>query len=332
MNYALGQRIGRLSVQEPATLVVGFLLAAIVILGATPLRAQSRSEAQMSLRIGSLEEQIRSMTGQIEQLNFEIRQMNEKLRRFSEDTEYRFQELGSGGGNRRSDVQRPVGPPPPPQYTGATVNQVPNRSSAVVGAPPAPMGALTSGGGAAAPLNINPGNNFDQLPRNFAGPNAPVGTSFANPITGGGPILNGSEGQGSGQTAVGVPMNSRTEYDVAYAFILQRDFESAEVAFSTFLSSYPGDNLSGNAQYWLGESYYARGMYRPAAEAFLKGYSNYRSGQKAPDSLLKLGLSLAQLGQKNAACSSFSELLNKFPSASPNIRQIATRESERARC
>lgn len=309
----------------------GILLACVICIG-QPALAQSRTEAQMSLRIDALEEQLRALTGQIEQQNFEIRQLNEKLRRFSEDTEYRLQEISPNANGRRSDYQPPAGPPPPqspqPSYSGSSVNQMPSRSSATMGAPPAPLGTLSSESGLAGPLNINPGTGLGERNQNFVNPNAPAGNGFANPMTG----SNGISDQAPGQVAIGVPMDPRTEYDVAYSYILQRDFEAAESAFSAFLASHPGNELTGNAQYWLGESYYARGMYRPAADAFLKGYTEHRSGQKAPDSLLKLGMSLVQLGQKQAACTTFSELTSKFPNASPNIRQSAARESERARC
>ena len=301
-----------------------------LLLGISASIAQTRTEAQMSLRIGALEDQIRGMTGQMERLNHEIRQLNEKLRRFSEDTEYRFRELSPGGSNgRRSEHRPPAGSSPAPQqrYSGATDNQVPNRSSAQVGTRPAPLGTLSLDANPSGPININPGSGFRQQTQNFADPNAPVTTGFGNPLIGNGGVV-----QNPGQVAIGVPMDSRSEYDVAYSYILQRDFDSAEAAFSAFLISYPGDNLTGNAQYWLGESYYARGMFRPAADAFLKGYSDNRRSQKAPDSLLKLGMSLVQLGQKDAACATFSELAKKFPSASPSVLQRASREAERARC
>lgn len=308
----------------------GLLLAVLVNLS-LPATAQSRAEAQLSLRIDQLEERMRAMTGQIEQQNFEIRQLNEKLRRFSEDTEYRLQQIGPSANGRRSDFQPPAGPPPPtsqPSYSGGTINQAPNRSSATVGAQPAPLGTLSTESGVSGPLNINPGGGLGQRSQNFVNPNAPVGSGYPNPLTG----SSGIAEQSPGQVAIGVPMDPRTEYDVAYSYILQRDYDSAESAFTSFLASHPGSDLTGNARYWLGESFYARGMYRPAADAFLKGYTENKRGQKAPDSLLKLGMSLVQLDQKQAACATFSELSSKYPNASPNVRQRAARESERARC
>ncbi len=121
-------------------------------------------------------------------------------------------------------------------------------------------------------------------------------------------------------------------YETAYGYMLQQDYGAAHNAFSKFLNQYPGDRLAGNAQYWLGETYYVRGQYRPAASAFLKGYKNYKKSQKAPDSLLKLAMSLNKLGQKDAACSSFAELSTRFPQAPKRIAQKARVEKRRAGC
>ena len=75
-----------------------------------------------------------------------------------------------------------------------------------------------------------------------------------------------------------------------------------------------------------------RGQYRAAAGAFLKGYQTYASSAKAPESLLKLAMSLQRLGQKDAACSSFSELPTKFPSAPAHVKTTAQAERQRAGC
>lgn len=121
-------------------------------------------------------------------------------------------------------------------------------------------------------------------------------------------------------------------YETAYGYLLQRDYGAAEVAFDDFLKKFPTDSLAGNAQYWLGESHFVRGQYKAAAGAFLKGYQSYAQGAKAPDSLLKLAMSLDRLGQKDAACSSFSELNTKFPSAPQSVKARAQSERQRVGC
>jgi tol-pal system protein YbgF len=128
------------------------------------------------------------------------------------------------------------------------------------------------------------------------------------------------------------PADATTLYNQGYGDLLRRDYASAETAFRRLLEAYPNDKLAGDAQYWLGESYYVRGQYKNAADTFLKGYKSYGSNPKAPDSLLKLGMSLAALGQKEAACSSFAELGTKFPTAPSHVRDEANAERHKAGC
>lgn len=128
------------------------------------------------------------------------------------------------------------------------------------------------------------------------------------------------------------PADATTLYNQGYGDLLRRDYPSAETAFRRLLEAYPNDKLAGDAQYWLGESYYVRGQYKNAADTFLKGYKSYGSNPKAPDSLLKLGMSLAALGQKEAACSSFAELGTKFPTAPSHVRDAANAERRKAGC
>ena len=122
------------------------------------------------------------------------------------------------------------------------------------------------------------------------------------------------------------------QYEYARGLLKQGRYGEARTAFEEFLKVHPNEPLSGNAQYWLGETYYAQGQYKNAADAFLNGYTTYKSSQKAPDSLLKLGMTMIVLGQKDAACSVFGELGNKFPNASPAIVARAQRERQKAGC
>ena len=114
--------------------------------------------------------------------------------------------------------------------------------------------------------------------------------------------------------------------------LLQKDYGSAEAGFDDFLKRHSGHQLAGNAQYWLGETYYVRGQYRAAAAAFLKGYQTYSRSPKAPECLLKLAMSLQRLGQKDAACSSFNELATKYPNPPAHVRSIAQTERQRSGC
>jgi tol-pal system protein YbgF len=122
------------------------------------------------------------------------------------------------------------------------------------------------------------------------------------------------------------------EYQAAYGFLLQQDYGAAQVAFEEFLVRHPNSSLAGNAQYWLGETHYVRGAYKEAAVAFLKGYENYGNGNKGPDSLLKLALSLGKLQQTAAACSSLREMGTRYRNGPQNLLNRATTEMQRMRC
>ena len=159
--------------------------------------------------------------------------------------------------------------------------------------------------------DVNGGDEIDRLLKERPGPVGAVASA---------PPLNSEEG------------TSKQLYETAYGYLLQRDYGAAEAAFDDFLKRYPGDPLAGNAQYWLGESLYVRGQYRAAAGAFLKGYQTYSRSAKAPESLLKLAMSLQRLGQKDAACSSYSELTTKFPNAPQHVKTSAQAERQRAGC
>lgn len=109
-------------------------------------------------------------------------------------------------------------------------------------------------------------------------------------------------------------------------------YGGAEADFASLVEAYPSHKLAGNSQYWLGETFYVRRQYKQAAEAFLAGYTTYARSQKAPDSLLKLGMTLNALGEKKTGCDALAELGAKFPDASSSIRKRAQIERKRAGC
>lgn len=128
---------------------------------------------------------------------------------------------------------------------------------------------------------------------------------------------------------VGTP---EEQYAAAFALLRRSAFDEAEGAFTRFLTVNEGHALSGNAQYWLGETYYVRRDYPRAAAAFLKGFQDYRDGAKGADSLLKLGMSLGALDQKEDACAAFSELDRAYPNATDTIQRRLSEEKSRAGC
>lgn len=144
-------------------------------------------------------------------------------------------------------------------------------------------------------------------------------------------------GAASGASASSAPSvlpngTPETQYEFAIDLMKRGQYDKARAAFQEFLQVHPKNALAGNAQYWLGETYYAQNDYKRAGDAFLTGYTTYASSSKAPDSLLKLGMSLAALDNKDAACTVWGELGSKFPQASPSVVARAKLERQKAGC
>jgi len=122
------------------------------------------------------------------------------------------------------------------------------------------------------------------------------------------------------------------EYDLAYGYVLHKDYALAEQAFRDFLKKHPDERLVPDAQYWLGESLYQRQRYRDAAESFLAISTKYERSGKAPNALLRLGQSLAALKQKEAACATLAEVGRKYPKASASVKRGVAQELKRVHC
>jgi tol-pal system protein YbgF len=120
-------------------------------------------------------------------------------------------------------------------------------------------------------------------------------------------------------------------YEKHYESLLRRQFGEAEAGFRQFLEKHPDHSLAGSAQYQLGETFYAQANYQEAARNFLQGYKNYPKSRRAPDSLLKLGLSLRKLDQQDQACAALASVSTEFPRA-VEAKKRAQAELKRAGC
>ena len=137
---------------------------------------------------------------------------------------------------------------------------------------------------------------------------------------------------GGQQTALAPNALPRDEYDLAYGYVLRKDYPLAEQSFRTFLQKHPGDRLTADANYWLGETLFQQQRYRDAAESFLAVSTKFETTAKAPDAMLRLGQSLAAIGERDASCATFGELGRKYPRASVNVKQAVERERKRGNC
>ena len=114
--------------------------------------------------------------------------------------------------------------------------------------------------------------------------------------------------------------------------MLRKDYAIAEDSLRAFMKKYPGDRLAADANYWLGETLFQRQRYRDAAEIFLEVTTKHEKSGKAPESLLRLGQSLAALKEKEAACAALGEVTRKYPKASAGVKAAVDREQKRVKC
>jgi tol-pal system protein YbgF len=320
-------------------------------------RVAQSDPGDLTVRLDRMENALRQLTGTIENLQYRNQQLEMQLKRIQDDTEYRFQQLGSKGsapppaqvapmnpGNapggppanpgRRSDVFDPSQHPSAPGAPRVLGNQgaiaVPEqgRDSGPVGAP--------GGRAAGAPLDLATmaGNNDSAPPSPPPGAvasagGAPVPAQQMPP-----PQVRNVAPAGAGQQLATLPPSAspKDEYDMAYGYVLHKDYSLAEQAFRDFLKKYPNEQLVPDANYWLGESLFQQQRYRDAAESFLNVSTKYERSGKAPDALLRLGQSLAAMNQKEAACATLAEVERKFPRASSGVKRGVAQEQKRARC
>jgi tol-pal system protein YbgF len=121
-------------------------------------------------------------------------------------------------------------------------------------------------------------------------------------------------------------------YERALSDLQAGHYSGARVDFASLVERFPSHKMAGHAQYWLGETFYVQRQYKQAAQAFLVGYTTYAASKKAPDSLLKLGMTLTALGEKKTGCDAFAELNAKFPDAPSAVAKRAQIEKKRAGC
>lgn len=271
---------------------------------ATGFGPEPASAADLSLRLQAAEENLRTLNGRLEEMAHDLAQTQARLQRFAGDVEFRFQELGAAGGQALA-------------ASGSAATAPPSQSGLAAAAGVGTLGTI--------PLASLPTETEEDLNQRTL-----AATTSANAPT----YAPGTYPPAGGAPADGTALQAGPEdaYEAAINQLKRGQFDIAEAEFANFLQRYPTHNLAGNAQYWLGETFYVRGAYRQAAEAFLTGYTTYVASSKAPDSLLKLGMTLAALGQQTQACATLGELTRRFPSASQAVSQRAQLERTRAGC
>ena len=127
-------------------------------------------------------------------------------------------------------------------------------------------------------------------------------------------------------------LTPKKQYEFATSFLKVGDYSTAERAFREFVLSNSDHELAGSAQYWYAETFRIRQLYTDAASAYLEGYQKYPKGKKAPINLLKLGVSMVQIGEKDQGCKMINGIKKQYPKANQSVIQKAKYESKKFEC
>lgn len=251
--------------------------------------------ASTEVRLEALEQQMRDLTGKVEEYGNQVSQLRQRLEQINSD----------------SQVRESMGGDMPPQ-PGAPAKPPPSRYASQDTAP----GAVVPPPGQPLFGTLSPPGQRPAIP-----PPQPQ-TALAGPEPDRGPADGVAAGGGT----------PAEQYNRAFGLVKQADYAGAEAALRAFIQAHPKDPLVASAQYWIGETLYARRQYPEAASAFADGYRHFPKGPKAPEELLKLGMALGRSNQKQNACVAFDELDHAFPTASSAVRKAAAEERRRLAC
>ncbi len=259
--------------------------------------APANLAVRMETRFAELEDELRKVTGQFEELTFRINQVQTRLDKLVGDIDFRL-----------TTLERTA-----PQTYGGTAGAEGDMVAE-------PDGMIAEGSGEEGVLGVL------KIPVDKDG----------NPIEGA-VVSEDAPGQQQGQQAErqqallpeGTP---EEQYKYALGLLRQADYPMAEKSFRAFITANGEHELVANAHYWLGETFYVRKDYTNAAVIFAEGYEKFAASPKAPDNLLKLGLSLANINETQQACKAFFELERQFINAPSFIMNRALKERKAIGC
>jgi tol-pal system protein YbgF len=296
--------------------------------GAGGATGGSTAAAQQVVQMQQVQQQMSQLQGQIEQLGIKVDDLSGRLDRMQKDYDFRLSHLEQGGaaGPAMTGMPPAQGAPQDAQAPAAGAQQAPAAGPAPLPQSAADMEANTNG---QLPQPTAPGT-LGTISSTTPLPQAPAGAAEAA-------AKQASQSSAApaqqDPSSIQLPGNTPQEqYDYATGLLQRGAYPEAELAFKAFVVQHPKDPLAGNAQYWLGETFYARSDYKNAQIAFAEGYQKYPKSPKAPDNLLKLGMSLGQTGDKTNACVAFKQLAKQFPTASAAIKDRAARAQQRYGC
>ncbi len=244
------------------------------------------------LKLSEIENQFRDLTNKFEEINFKLDKLSNRLSKSQADNQLRFQELENKTVSTEINDNKTV-----------KVNEdqiLPGSSQ------PQDLGSIS--------YKDNETGDENQKIQSIETTNTVVTETFVTEET----ILP--------------DVTPEEQYEFATSFLKVGDYNMAERAFREFVDNNPDHNLAGNAQYWYAETFRIRQLFTDAASAYLEGYQKYPKSQKAPINLLKLGVSLVQIGEKDQGCLMISGVKKEYPKANQSVLQKAKYEEKKFEC
>ncbi len=254
------------------------------------------SQANTEIRFQQMETEIRNLRGTLEEQSHEIRTLKSQIERMSADMDLRFQ-----------DLEKRANAPSQSADERGSVYRNPNPINTTASDQPGGMGYQQR----------SPETSPAVDPYDAAG-SSQLGQLGA---------IDSAAGNATDPADPGA-----ANYENAFSLLKNEQYDQAERAFLDFIQQNPGHVLTSNARYWLGETYYVRGNFEQAARAFAEGYQSDPKGAKSPDNLLKLGLSLASLGNQSDACIALGQIGKEFASGAGPVLRRAEQEMSRLGC
>jgi tol-pal system protein YbgF len=276
--------------------------------------------AELVLRVNQLEEELRQANGRIEELENVEHRLETELQKFRQDVEYRFGDRSEGA------------PPAPdvaeaPQTPGEPAAPARPRKSSDAFDPDADPNAP----GAPRPLGTTPPSAplVREAPGAAAGQPLELGKAPAPESSKGPPPPSGPTIVGSGVAMLDQP---REQFNAALQAFQAGQYPEAEAGFKAFLAANPSHRMSADAIFYIGETYLQRSRPREAAEQYLKVTTDYSKSSRAPESMVRLGQTLAALGNNEQACATLTEFGKRYPAASASVKKLAEHESAKDHC
>ncbi len=265
------------------------------------LETNSSSEDVLTrhlLKLSEVEEQFRELTNKFEEINFKLDKLSNRLSKIQADNQIRFQDL----------------------ETAVSSNNIVKDETLLSSKPKLEEKKILPG--SSQPQDLGTISYKDTETSEKSQQIQSVETT-ASIVT---------ETFQSEEKILPNDISTKEQYEFATSFLKVGDYSTAERAFREFVLSNPENELAGSAQYWYAETFRIRQLYTDAASAYLEGYQKYPKGKKAPINLLKLGVSMVQIGEKDQGCKMINGVEKQYPDANQSVIQKAKYESKKFEC